>query len=418
MKFHPSRRAASLLLAVVFTFIATGGSSLLAQSRRTPPAQPEKKNKRPEDQKADEQKKKEEEPPPSEVLNTPQQTEVEKVSTNLVNVDAVVIHKKSHQLIPNLTKANFAIFEDGVKQDITNFSTPEAKLDVAVVIEFSKWTEMFGEASTNGWDYGTREVIVPAATFMQDAVSRGDYVSVVAFDLRPTPLTDFTNNPSRINEVINLLLRNQPAFRENNLYDAIKFTLVGGKGDTVVLEGGEGRSDYAGLVTVQGRRRAVLLIASGIDTFSKINYDTARKVAQGAGIPIYIIGTGNMFYKRFEPYLPATDSITGMPGRLTFQQANNALNTFARETGGAFYPVTFEGEIPSVVQSINAMMRSQYSLAYNPGERHDGKKHKIEVKVDVNGDGVYDDKEFDVNHRQFYIAPGPSDATTQAAPKK
>jgi VWFA-related protein len=409
MKHTLSRRAASALLALAFALAAAGGPALLAQSRRTPPTQPEKKNKRPEDQKADDQKKKEDEPPPAEVLSVPQ-GEVEKVTTNLVNVDAVVIHKKSHQLVPNLTKANFAVFEDGVKQEITNFSTPEAKLNVAVVIEFSKWSEVFGEATTNGWDYGTREVVVPAAAFMQDAVARGDYISVVAFDMRPTPLTDFTNSPSRVNQVISLLLRNQPAFRENNLYDAIKFTLVGGKGDAVVLEGGEGSAQYSGLVTVQGRRRAVLLISSGIDTFSKINYDQARKVAQNAGIPIYIIGTGNMFYKKYEAQLPATDSITGMPGRMTFQQAANALGTFAKETGGAFFPVTFEGEIPSTVASINAMMRSQYSLAYKPGDVHDGKKHKIEVKVDVNGDGVYDDKEFDVNHRQFYIAPGPNDA--------
>jgi Ca-activated chloride channel family protein len=414
MNIALSRRAVSTILALAFALVSTGAPQVSAQSRRTQPTTSEKKNRRPGEEKADEQKKKDEEPPPQDVLTVPQ-TDVEKVTTNLVNVDAVVIHKKSHQLIANLTKANFAIFEDGVKQEITNFSTPEAKLNVAVVIEYSKWTEEFGLAQTNGWDYGKSEVITPAAAFMQDAVAHGDYVSVVAFDMRPTTLTDFTNNPARLNEVISLLLRNQPAFRENNLYDAIKFTLVGGKGDAVVLEGGNGTSEYNGLVSVQGRRRAVLLIASGIDTFSKINYDTARKVAQNAGIPIYIIGTGNMYFKRMEPYLGATDSITGAPGRMTFLQAANALKTFAGETGGAYFPVTFEGELGSTIQSINAMMRSQYSLAYNPGERRDGKKHKIEVKVDVNGDGVYDDKEFDVNHRQFYIAPAPPAAP--AAPK-
>ncbi len=51
------------------------------------------------------------------------------------------------------------------------------------------------------------------------------------------------------------------------------------------------------------------------------------------------------------------------------------------------------------------MMHSQYSLAYNPGERRDGKKHKIVVKVDVDGDGTLDDKEFVVKARQFYNAP-------------
>ena len=131
-----------------------------------------------------------------------------------------------------------------------------------------------------------------------------------------------------------------------------------------------------------------------------------------------VTGQGNMYYKRMEPYLGATDSIAGSPGRMTFQQAANALQTFANETGGAYFPVTFEGELPSTVAAINAMMRSQYSLGYNPGDRrdgkpaspNDGKKHKIVVRVDVNGDGVFDDKEFEINHRQFYIAPAPADA--------
>nr|MDQ3746275.1 hypothetical protein [Acidobacteriota bacterium] len=57
------------------------------------------------------------------------------------------------------------------------------------------------------------------------------------------------------------------------------------------------------------------------------------------------------------------------------------------------------------LQSINALMRSQYSLAYSVGERRDGKRHKIEVKVDVDGDGKYDDKEYVVKARQFFNAP-------------
>lgn len=408
MKTALSRCTFATALALACVFASLSAPSL-AQSRRTQPTAPQKKNQRPGEQKPGGQQ--EEEPPPPDVVNTPKEAEVEKVTTNLVNVDAVIINKKTKQLVGNLTKANFAIFEDGVKQEITNFSTPEAKLNVAVVIEYSKWSELFGYYGSSGQDWGTREVIAPAAIFMQDAVQRGDYISVIAFDLRATPLTDFTNDPSRINQVISLLLRNRPAFRENNLFDALKLTLVGGKADSVVLENNpQAVSDYAGLVSVQGRRRAVLLIASGIDTFSKINYDQARKIAQNAGIPIYIIGTGNLFYKKYEHLLGATDGLDGSPGRLTFQQAANALGTFAKETGGAFFPVTFEGELPSTISTINALMRSQYSLGYNPGDRHDGKKHKIVVKIDVDGDGQYDDKDYEINHRQFYISPAPPGA--------
>src|SRR6185295_12371311 len=198
------------------------------------------------------------------------------------------------------------------------------------------------------------------------------------------------------------------------LFDALKFTLVGGRGDSVVLEDSKSdKADFAGLVSVQGRRRAILLVASGIDTFSKINYGDARKVTQNAGIPIYIIGTAEMFYKKYDAMLPATDGLDGMPGRMTFLQAKNALKTFAAETGGAYYPVTFPGEIPKVLSSINSLLRSQYSLAFNPGDVHDGKQHKIKVSVDVNGDGVNDDKEFVIQARQFYNSPKPDGTAKQ-----
>jgi len=393
---------------VVFTVLAAMGLSFtLGQSRRQPPTSNEKKNKRPAE--GQQPGEKPEEPLPPDLVGKPQEAEKITVSTQIVNVDTVVYHKKSGQIVTGLKRANFTIFADGVPQTITNFSTPEAPITVAMLVEYSKWSEIFGAYGNGGYDPGTYEVIRPVAMFLTQFVKPpDDYVSVVAFDMRPTTLTDFTNDPSRISQVISLLLRNYPAFRETNLFDAIKFTLVGGRGDSVVLDDSkEEKSDYAGLVSVQGRRRAIILVASGIDTFSKINYDQARKIAQNAGIPIYIIGTAELFYKKYESQLPTTDSLSGMPGRMTFLQAKNTLGTFAKETGGAYYPVTFPGELPSVLGSINSLLRSQYSLAFNPGDIRDGKQHRIKVSVDVNGDGVNDDKEYVIQARQFYNAPKP-----------
>jgi VWFA-related protein len=386
-----------------------------SQSRRQPPTSNEKKNKRPgETTKPGEQGQ---EPLPKDLEPPTNKQDLEKVSisTQIVNIDAVVYHKKSGQIVTDLKKGNFALFADGTQQTITNFSTPEAPITVAMVVEYSKWSEMFGLYGNRGYEPGTYEVIRPTAMFLSQFIKPpDDYVSVVAFDIRPTPLTDFTNDPGRLQQVVTLLLRNNPAFRETNLFDALKFVLVGGRGDSVVLEDSKSeKSDYAGLASVQGRRRAVLLVASGIDTFSKINYGDARKVLQNSGVPVYIIGTANLFKKIYGDSLPATDGLTGMPGRMSFLQADNTLQTFAKETGGAYFPVTFEGELPKVLGTINSLLRSQYSLAFNPGDVRDGKQHKLQVKVDVNGDGTYDDKEFVVQARQYYNSPKPDAALKQ-----
>jgi Ca-activated chloride channel family protein len=200
-------------------------------------------------------------------------------------------------------------------------------------------------------------------------------------------------------------------------------TLVGGRADSVVLEDSKERTmEYSGMVSVPGgRRKAVLLIATGLDTFSKINMDHMRKIVQNAGIPIYVIGIGQLFIKKYGDYLNPGDfrsNIGGIPmDRMTFLQAENTMKTFAKESGGAYFPVTFDGELPDVLGSINALLRSQYSLGFKPDDVADGKSHKIVVKVDVDGDGTTDERAYVVHAREIYNAPKPDAANGKAAGK-
>ena len=412
MYFFRVRRFGFAFFAVVLAVLLTSNAATFGQSKTqkgTPPTESGKKNQRPTPMTEDERKKAEEEKKRlEEEKNAIVDDTVEKIESNIVNVDAVVYNKKSGQIISGLKKENFAIFENGVKQNLSNFATPESPITVSLVVEYSKWTELFGSAAGGRFEPGAYEVIKPVAYFLSKFIKPpNDYASVIAFDMRPTPLTDFTNDPKRLNDTVNILLRNQPAFRENNLYDALKFALIGGVGDSVVLENSKNeKSTYGGMIDVKSKRRAIILVASGIDTFSRINYDEIRRIIQEAGVPIYIISTGNLFYKKYEHLLGATDDITGGPGRLTFLQAQNAMNTFAKESGGMHYPMTFEGEIPGYLNSINALLRSQYSLAYDLVDKHEpGKKYKLDVKVDVDGDGLTDEKVFTVQHRPFYTTP-------------
>lgn len=397
-----------LVIALAFLSHAGQAISVLAQSRRKPPTSDQKKNTRP--GQGDQTGDKQQEPIPTDIVIKPQDADKLSVTTNLVNVDAVVFNKKSGQITTGLKRGNFEIFVDGEKKEITNFATPEAPITVSLVVEYSKLGQMFGYYGSGGQEAGQLEVIRPTVLFLSQFIKADDYVSVIAYDMRPTPLTDFTNDPRRIQQVISLLLSNQPAFIETNMYDALKLTLVGGQGDSVVLEDSKSRTaEYAGMVAVPNdRRRAILLVASGIDTFSKINFDEARKIIRTSGIPIYIIGTANLFMKKYGDNMdPGRGSnVLGVPiDRMTFLQADNIMKTIAKETGGTYYPVTFEGELPGVLRSINAQLRNQYSLGFNPGDVRDGKSHKIVVKVDVDGDGQTDEKAYAVKAREVYIAP-------------
>ncbi|MDI1240305.1 MAG: VWA domain-containing protein [bacterium] len=403
----------TLASVLVFSFAFATAAPVFAQSR---PQRPEptksgdgKKNSRPVPKTEEELKKEAEEKKRlEEEKNAVYVDDPISVDTDIVSFDAVVVNKKTGAIITGLKKENFHVFEDGVKKPLSNFTTPDAPITVTLLLEYSKWTETFGQAAGGYFEPGVYEAIRPVAQFLTRFIKPpDDYASVIAFDLRPTPITDFTNDPQRINQTINLLLRNRPAFRENNLFDSLKFTLYGGRGDSVVLDNSkEEKSDYLGMVAVKSKRRAVILVASGIDTFSRINYGDARKLVQQAGIPIYIISTGNLFYKKYEQYMDPGRTMPGMPDRMTFLQAKNQMNTFAKESGGLHFEMTFESEIPAYLESINALLRSQYSLAYDLEKKHEpGKRYKLEVKVDVDGDGTTDEKTFTVQHRPYVLGP-------------
>ncbi len=385
-------RARALARNVLFGFFLVsfllgpshGGALLGEQAGRRPPRRERPQPPPPEEKPASgEQKPSASKPdapqgPAQREPETPAQGEPIRLKADLVTVPVVVFDKKTGRVYTGLKKQNFTVLEDGVRQEIVTFSGEESPITLVMLLEYSRQIEWFRE-----------EVINPAGLFVTRFVKPGDYVAIVAFDIRPAVLTDFTDSPARLREAVYLLIRNYPAFSESNLFDALNFVLRGGE-----LDGAQ----YTGLQEIEGRT-AVLLVAIGIDTFSKINYDEARKIVENAGVPIYAIGIGELAYLLLEHRLPPES-------RLTFLQAQNTLKTFAEVSGGRFYSVRFQGALPSVLESISIMLRTQYTLGYTPTNlRREGKRRKIQVLVDVDGDGRPDNDRLEVQHRRSYIEP-------------
>jgi VWFA-related protein len=209
---------------------------------------------------------------------------------------------------------------------------------------------------------------------------------------------DFTGDSGRLYQAVLAAYRDTLNFSEANIYDALAFVLQGGKAVQLYDED-KGESEYLGLEEVEGHS-AVILITLGIDTFSRLTYDKAMKIVGRSGVPIFSVHVGNLFYKKYGDSFPAEY-------RLTFEQGRNALITFARLTGGSYFPMTFESEIPQIMRSIQAILRNQYSLGYTPSNtRQEGQERKIRLEVDINGDGVADNKMLDLRYREKYVEPG------------
>jgi VWFA-related protein len=290
--------------------------------------------------------------------NRPQGQTAISVSVDLVSLQALVTDKKGN-IITGLQPKDFTIYEDGVKQEITHFGTVDAAITCVMLVEFSKQVEWF---ITDVWNaiYGFAESLRP-----------GDWVAVIGYDLRPTILTDFTQNRSQLMEALSRFTT--PAFSESNLSDALIFTL-----DRV--------EEIEGKV-------AVLLVSTGLDTFSQHTYDEALNKCKAANASVYAISIGQMFRLRFN-----LDNITLL-------MADNRLRSFADFTGGDAYFPRFSTELPAIFKNLSNSLRSQYSLAYvSSNTKRDGKFRKIRVavKADLNNDGKPVDLK--VQTRQGYLA--------------
>lgn len=343
------------------------------------------------------------EPPAS--IRYPQNPE--KDATNVVNVDFVVFHKNNGEIITGLKKANFAVFLDGVQKDMIDFSTPDRPIMASLIVESRNWGLPIDGKGNLGLEVTSPELLQAAELLLSQLIkSPQDEISVVAADMWPQPLTNLTNDPKRLGGAVDLLRTHPPVAPEIALFDTLKLVTVGGSARPPFMEESKQKTlDYRGLASVRGKRRAIILIASGVDTLSKASYKEASRIIQNAGVPIYVICTAGMLGPKLQKWLSAKRLITRLPGKNDLPQAETQLKAIAFETGGAYHPYTVETDGPGIVQSIKAMLSGQYNLAFSADDIRDGKAHKIEVKVDLDGDGVYDEQRFAVQARQVYNAP-------------
>lgn len=263
---------------------------------------------------------------------------------NSVSVEVAVMDNKGN-FIPKIPAGNFRIFEDDVPQKTSGFTVGESGMTVCLVVEFNA---LFQQTYSRTW----YETLQAAYTFL-DSLRKDDYIAVVAFDMRTEILADFSTDRSKWQEALARL--RVPGFRESNLYDAL-------------VDTADRMSEIEG-------RKAIVVLASGIDTFSKLTFDKTRKALQVSGVPIYAVSL-------FQAMRIMAEGQMGATQRLDFLQADNQLKTFSKETGGQAYFPRFAAEFPQIFQQVNQGLRNQYSLTYTPSNQaRDGKYRKIRVEL-------------------------------------
>jgi VWFA-related protein len=303
--------------------------------------------------------------PPAKQAPPPPQTSIS-VESNVVNLDVVVTNEEG-DVLNGFQRQNFRVLDDGQPQQVTNFAPTEAPITIVMLVEFSKLAGGFFGYKAEQWAYG-----------FLDHLNDKDWVALKTFDLRTTVRVDFTHNRSEVQQAISSLF--WPDFSEANLFDAVLETL------------GELRDVHG--------KKAILVLATGFDTFSKHTLDQALKTVKETDVPIFCVGMGEEI-----------DLYSAQGGGVGYIQAKNQLSTFAQMTGGYAWFPRFQGEMPDIFNSVAGYLRNQYTLGFTPNTPQDGRYHKLKVEtVDEQGNPMMwtdkkgKKKKMIVHARQGYTA--------------
>jgi len=294
------------------------------------------------------------------------------VEVPIVTLDVVATTQRG-DILTGLKRENFKITDEGVPQTITNFAPTDSPITVVILMEFS--------ARFYGWFSYTAKYWA-GALFPQ--LQQKDWVALKTFDMKTRLEQDFTQNKQEVENALYHLYF--PGFSESNVFDAL-------------LETVDQLKDVKG-------KKSILLLASGIDTFSKHTLDQTMKAMRQSDTTVFVIGVDKPLANRMELY--------GRPGPpMDFLQAENQMKTIAQLTGGKAWFPQFDGELPGIMQEVAAFLRHQYSISYSPSSgATDGKFHKVKVEL-VAPDGgpltIVDQKgkkqKYVVYAREGYQAP-------------
>jgi VWFA-related protein len=250
----------------------------------------------------------------------------------------VTVADRSGRYVTELEEADFTIFENGVRQEITVFSRRQSPIAVSLLLDSSASMEY------------KLPVLQRAATQFVQRLRAEDLAAVIDFDGQLSVRQDFTGNKSDLSRGI---LQMSPG-GSTALHNAVYYALT-----QLQRLNRDSDSDE------EPRRLAMIVFSDGEDTSSLLTFDDLLEAAKRANSAIYTIGLREERSRRAG--FPAPDFV---------------LRQLASETGGRSFFVNRIDELTEVYGQIADELSSQFSLGYvsnNP--RRDGAWRPIVVQV-------------------------------------
>jgi Ca-activated chloride channel family protein len=261
-------------------------------------------------------------------------------SADVVLLNVTVTDAESH-FVGSLGREDFQVFEDGVAQDITNFTREPQPIALSLLLDTSTSMERkLPIAQTAAIGFGRR-------------LGPQDVAQVISFDSRADILQTFTHDRVALEAAI----RRTQVGGSTALYQAVYMAL------SELHRVGAATPDEL-------RRQAIVVLTDGEDTSSLIDYDTVMDAAKRSEVAVYSIGL------RERSDVPVHG----------FNEADFVLRSLSQETGGRLYRVDDVAQLPAIYQQVADELGHQYMVGYSSKNmKHNGAWRRVAVRVNRPG---------------------------------
>jgi len=328
------------------------------------------------------------------------------VRVNEVIVPVTVLNSKG-EMILDLAKDKFHIFDDGVEQNIEQFDIGGDSLAVALVLETSSHIEMMAPAIRG-----------MGSVFTETIMAFDSRAAVITYDSVVEVRQPFTDDHDGVERAINKVEFNAPGMR---LYDAMSTAVELLKAQPpefrrvmlVIGESQDRSSDSKlGLVLREMQLANISVYAVGpSSTSADLRYGTNGTASVPLPKPLPSAHTeapprdpaGNSYFDLLTPAI-------WLLSRGTNEIKNHQLEIAVASTGGFHYRAIRDRTIQSAMDKIGGEIHAQYILSYAPSAGSSFGFHKINVTVERPNSTVR-------ARPGYYVDRTPSSASSPRAPE-
>ena len=309
--------------------------------------------------------------PPDKGPTAEQQRNAIRVRVNEV-VTPVTVTNHTGEMILNLSKDNFRVYDNGVQQQIEHFDLGGDPLSIVLVIEASSHIQpMFPSIKHAG------------IVFSEAVMGQTSEAAVLSYDSTVDLHSKFTTDPDSVQSAIEHL---PLGVNDSLLYDAMA------RGISMLEE------------RPAVRRRIMLVIGEAHDSGSENRLGEVLRQAQLANVTIYSIGLSTaMADLRAKPdHVNQYPDLEALAIFLVKTGKNelgpNSLAVASKATGGLHVNAIKDSSIEKAIDEIGGELHAQYTIGYRPPGDEPTGYHEIRVEIDRPGTTVR-------TRPGYYIAP-------------